>query len=200
MYGLMQRTAVVACSWMLVGLASPAGQSPVPQPPPRPVPTPLESTVAGVPMLDLNDAVARQGEKAGADRTHTSPAGAQLTVLTVLEGLRGLPGGPLAAFFGTTFSGAAWSTDINGPHLGAWVDTPAGEDWFFHFQDLDAYGRVVDLQPMRWRDDGWPVMGVDTDGGGLRGLVLVSPGTRAEIATAGPHARRRHLRRCASCF
>ena len=151
-------------------------------------------------MLDLNDAVARQGEKAGADRTHTSPAGAQLTVLTVLEGLRGLPGGPLAAFFGTTFSGAAWSTDINGPHLGAWVDTPAGEDWFFHFQDLDAYGRVVDLQPMRWRDDGWPVMGVDTDGGGLRGLVLVSPGTRAEIATAGPHARRHHLRRCASCF
>jgi beta-xylosidase len=58
------------------------------------------------------------------------------------------------------------STDINGPHQGAWVDTPAGEDWFFHFQDLDAYGRVVHLQPMKWRDDGWPVMGVDTDGDG----------------------------------
>jgi beta-xylosidase len=58
------------------------------------------------------------------------------------------------------------STDINGPHQGAWVDTPAGEDWFFHFQDLDAYGRVVHLQPMRWRDDGWPVMGVDADGDG----------------------------------
>jgi beta-xylosidase len=58
------------------------------------------------------------------------------------------------------------STDINGPHQGAWVDTPSGEDWFFHFQDLDAYGRVVHLQPMRWRDDGWPVMGMDADGDG----------------------------------
>ena len=76
---------------------------------------------AGVPMLDLNDAVARQYEKAGADhvarefffadRTHTSPAGAQLTALTVVEGLRGLPGNPFATFFGTMFSGAAWSTD-----------------------------------------------------------------------------------------
>ena len=53
------------------------------------------------------------------------------------------------------------STDINGPHQGAWVDTPAGEDWFFHFQDLDAYGRVVHLQPMKWRKDGWPVSGHD---------------------------------------
>ncbi len=58
------------------------------------------------------------------------------------------------------------STDINGPHQGAWVDTPSGEDWFFHFQDLDAYGRVVHLQPMTWRDDGWPVMGADPDGDG----------------------------------
>jgi beta-xylosidase len=58
------------------------------------------------------------------------------------------------------------TTDINGPHQGAWVSTPSGEDWFFHFQDLDAYGRVVHLQPMKWRDDGWPVMGVDADGDG----------------------------------
>ena len=166
MYGVMRCAAVVACLWMLVGLASRAGQSPVSQAPRPPAPAPLASTAAGVPMLDLNDAVARQYEKAGADRTQTSPAGAQLTALTVLEGLRGLPGNPLAALFGTTFSGAAWSTDINGPHLGAWVDTPAGEDWFFHFQDLDPYGRVVHLQPIKWRDDGWPVMGVDTDGDG----------------------------------
>jgi beta-galactosidase len=76
---------------------------------------------AGVPMLDLNDAVARQYEKAGADRvtreyffadrTHTSPAGAQLTALTVVEALRKLPGSPFTPFFGTTFSGGAWSTD-----------------------------------------------------------------------------------------
>jgi beta-xylosidase len=57
-------------------------------------------------------------------------------------------------------------TDINGPHQGAWVDTPSGRDWFIHFQDLNAYGRVVHLQPMTWRDDGWPVMGADSDGRG----------------------------------
>jgi beta-xylosidase len=54
---------------------------------------------------------------------------------------------------------------INGPHQGAWVQTPQGEDWFFHFQDKRAYGRVVHLQPMRWRD-GWPVIGEDVDGDG----------------------------------
>jgi beta-xylosidase len=57
-------------------------------------------------------------------------------------------------------------TDINGPHQGAWIDTPSGRDWFIHFQDLDAYGRVVHLQPMTWRDDGWPVMGTDPEGNG----------------------------------
>ena len=56
-------------------------------------------------------------------------------------------------------------TTVNGPHQGAWVDTPSGEDWFLHFQDKDAYGRVVHLQPMRWVKD-WPVIGVDTDGDG----------------------------------
>ncbi len=49
-------------------------------------------------------------------------------------------------------------TTINGPHQGAWVDTPAGESWFLHFQDKDAYGRILHLQPMKWVDD-WPVMG-----------------------------------------
>ncbi len=58
-------------------------------------------------------------------------------------------------------------TSVNGPHQGAWVDTPSGEDWFFHFQDKDAYGRVVHLQPMTWRSDGWPVMGADHDGDGI---------------------------------
>lgn len=50
------------------------------------------------------------------------------------------------------------ATDINGPHQGAWVTTPQGSDWFFHFQDRRAYGRVVHLQPMRWIDD-WPLIG-----------------------------------------
>lgn len=58
------------------------------------------------------------------------------------------------------------STAVNGPHQGAIVDTPYGEWWFVHFQKLDALGRVVHLQPMRW-EDGWPVMGEDYDGNGV---------------------------------
>ncbi len=57
-------------------------------------------------------------------------------------------------------------TPVNGPHQGAWVRTQAGDDWFIHFQDKRAYGRVVHLQPMRWRD-GWPVIGEDVDGKGI---------------------------------
>jgi beta-xylosidase len=57
------------------------------------------------------------------------------------------------------------TTSINGPHQGAWVTTQTGEDWFLHFQDKDAYGRVVLLQPMKWIND-WPVIGVDKDGDG----------------------------------
>lgn len=55
---------------------------------------------------------------------------------------------------------------INGPHQGAWIDTPTGEDWFLHFQDKDAYGRVLHLQPMKWVSD-WPVIGLDPDGDGI---------------------------------
>jgi beta-xylosidase len=56
-------------------------------------------------------------------------------------------------------------TSVNGPHQGAWVDTQTGEHWFLHFQDKEAYGRVVHLQPMKWVND-WPVIGVDKDGDG----------------------------------
>ena len=45
------------------------------------------------------------------------------------------------------------TTDVNGPHQGAWV-----EDWFFHFQDVGAAGRIVHMQPLKWRR-GWPVIG-----------------------------------------
>jgi len=60
---------------------------------------------------------------------------------------------------------------INGPHQGAWVNTPSGEDWFLHFQDKDAYGRVVHLQPMKWINN-WPVIGIDKDGDGIGEPVL----------------------------
>jgi beta-xylosidase len=58
------------------------------------------------------------------------------------------------------------STKINGPHQGAWVDTPSGDDWFLHFQDRYAYGRIVHLQPMKWVDD-WPMIGIDLDKNGI---------------------------------
>jgi beta-xylosidase len=56
-------------------------------------------------------------------------------------------------------------SSVNGPHQGAWVNTQTGEDWFLHFQDKDAYGRVVHLQPMKWVNN-WPVIGLDADGDG----------------------------------
>ncbi|PRY53267.1 beta-xylosidase [Arcticibacter pallidicorallinus] len=66
---------------------------------------------------------------------------------------------------------AQGKTTVNGPHQGAWVDTQKGEDWFLHFQDKDAYGRVVHLQPMKWIND-WPVIGVDNDGDGSGDPVM----------------------------
>ena len=57
------------------------------------------------------------------------------------------------------------STYVNGPHQGAWVTTESGEDWFIHFQDKGAYGRIVHLQPLKWVSD-WPVIGSDEDGDG----------------------------------
>ena len=45
------------------------------------------------------------------------------------------------------------TTAINGPHQGAWV-----EDWFFHFQDVGAAGRIVHMQPLKWHRH-WPVIG-----------------------------------------
>lgn len=66
---------------------------------------------------------------------------------------------------------AQGNTSVNGPHQGAWVDTPTGEDWFLHFQDVGAYGRLVHLQPMKWKD-GWPVIGTDPDGDGCGEPVL----------------------------
>lgn len=64
------------------------------------------------------------------------------------------------------------STDINGPHQGALVDTPDGEWWMLHFQKVENLGRVVHLQPVRWID-GWPEMGVDIDRNGVGEPVKV---------------------------
>ncbi|GAB2698829.1 glycoside hydrolase [Hymenobacter frigidus] len=67
---------------------------------------------------------------------------------------------------------AQGKSSVNGPHQGTWVDTPDGrQDWFLHFQDQGAYGRVVHLQPMTWKND-WPVIGSDADGDGVGEPVL----------------------------
>lgn len=80
-------------------------------------------------------------------------------------------------------------TSVNGPHQGAWVTTPYGEDWFLHFQDTDSYGRRVWLQPMRWKDD-WPVIGADPDGDGRGEPVLRhrKPRTAQAAPVAVPQA------------
>lgn len=78
-------------------------------------------------------------------------------------------------------------TKINGPHQGAWVRTQTGEDWFLHFQDKDAYGRVVHLQPMKWIND-WPVIGLDPDNDGKGEPVLrhKKPNVGKSYAVATP--------------
>ncbi|HOY20907.1 MAG TPA: glycoside hydrolase, partial [Haliscomenobacter sp.] len=58
------------------------------------------------------------------------------------------------------------STTINGPHQGGWLSGADGREWFIHFQDKGAYGRIIHLQPLRWVND-WPAMGQDYDGNGV---------------------------------
>ena len=70
----------------------------------------------------------------------------------------------------------------NGPHQGALVDTPAGEWWFLHFQDKGAYGRIVHLEPVAWRDD-WPLMGTGVATGAATGEPVLM---HAKPAFAGP--------------
>ncbi len=61
---------------------------------------------------------------------------------------------------------AQGKTNINGPHQGGYIELENGQGWFIHFQDHDAYGRILHLQPVVWRYD-WPVIGIDEDGYGI---------------------------------
>ena len=76
---------------------------------------------------------------------------------------------------------AQGKTNINGPHQGAWVHTKYGEDWFIHFQDKEAYGRVCHLQPVDW-STGWPIMGKK----GEPVLTYQKPKTAAKVANVNP--------------
>lgn len=78
------------------------------------------------------------------------------------------------------------NSPVNGPHQGAWVDTPTGEDWFLHFQDVGNAGRIIHLQPMRWEND-WPVIGGnDTEGCGEPVLRCQKPDVGREYPIDAP--------------
>ena len=78
------------------------------------------------------------------------------------------------------------NSPVNGPHQGAWVDTPSGEDWFLHFQDVGNAGRIIHLQPMHWEDD-WPVIGVnDEDGCGEPVMRYKKPQTNSVCLADAP--------------
>jgi beta-xylosidase len=81
------------------------------------------------------------------------------------------------------------NTPVNGPHQGALLDTPSGEWWFMHFQELQPWGRIVHLQPAGWQDD-WPWMGVNPDANGVREPVLrhVKPRSASPESRAIPQA------------
>ena len=78
-------------------------------------------------------------------------------------------------------------TNVNGPHQGGLVQTQTGEWWFIHFQDKDAYGRILNLQPAAWKD-GWPVIGVDKENTGTGEPVLTykMPNVGKKYPATGP--------------
>ena len=82
---------------------------------------------------------------------------------------------------------AQGNTNINGPHQGGWVHTSQGEDWFLHFQDKGAYGRVVHLNPVTWTK-GWPAMGIDRNGDlcGEPVSVYRKPKTASPVTVVNP--------------
>ncbi len=47
---------------------------------------------------------------------------------------------------------AKGTTQIQGPHQGGYVQTPAGAGWFLHFNSTGAFGRIAYLEPVQWRD------------------------------------------------
>jgi beta-xylosidase len=74
---------------------------------------------------------------------------------------------------------AQGSTKINGPHQGAYVETPDGPGWFVHFQSRGAHGRILHVEPVKWQD-GWPVMGEIPPGGSIGEPVAGRPDLPAD--------------------
>ncbi len=63
------------------------------------------------------------------------------------------------------------NSNINGPHQGGLIELKSGESWFIHFQDKDAYGRILHLQPVNWLSD-WPMIGIDQNNDGVGEPVI----------------------------
>ena len=68
------------------------------------------------------------------------------------------------------------------------VVTPAGAGWFMHFNSTGAFGRIVHLQPVVWRDD-WPVMGEPVDGKTFGQPVLDQERPSAHLPQGHPPAQ-----------
>lgn len=67
---------------------------------------------------------------------------------------------------------AQGTTSVNGPHQGALIDSPDGQEWWFmHFQDAGLIGRIAHLQPVTWEND-WPMIGTNQDNNGVGEPVL----------------------------
>lgn len=73
-------------------------------------------------------------------------------------------------------------TAINGPHQGGLINLDNGESWFLHFQDKEAYGRVVHLQPVTWEKN-WPIIGLDTNKDGIGEPVIEHPKPKVSSKT-----------------
>ncbi len=82
------------------------------------------------------------------------------------------------------------NSSINGPHQGALVDTPSGEDWFIHFRDIESPGRICYLEPVKWLRD-WPRIGTaggDDIGFGEPVETYKKPNTGAQQPITEPAA------------
>jgi len=87
------------------------------------------------------------------------------------------------------------TSGVQGPHQGAWVETPSGQGWFIHFNSTGAFGRIDYLEPLRWVDD-WPIIGAPIPGDAEAGQPVAgapmpdtgSPPTRDHIQASDDFA------------
>ncbi len=82
------------------------------------------------------------------------------------------------------------ATMVNGPHQGAFVDTPSNEWWFYHFQSVEPQGRIVHLQPVTWEEGDFPFVGADYDKNGIGEpmKICVKPETGRNNAPFAPQS------------